>query len=360
MGFSEKQRLVLSTAWKLGHLSTSKHYATIAEVTGLSRKQISNWARNQINRLGSKSMPWKSSDQLISIYNLLPENMRTDKDYFALLAPQLASELSAKREENDVVRTRSRFTAQQRKVLRTAWDRGFLLDHKNYANLSEITGLSRKQISNWARTKINKCGAGCLPQKNTAPISTIFTELYLSLDEVGYSVQHHNPKYLKVEPVQYKQKHEYTPREIWSTSQVASQELPLFPTRNPIKFEKSEQVVPPFPPTVVPKAPPLVNGNSAGYCVPSLSYNPELYTIAGVPQCNMAPDTPISINQIKDWILQHALTGVNEVDDSRVEALSFMVCIAHDEIICYLLRHGWYPTPANKGMKYVRIGSTSF
>jgi len=359
MGFSEKQRLVLSTAWKLGHLTSSENYATIAEVTGLSRKQISNWARNQINRLGSKSMP-KNNGQLISIYNQLPENMRTYKDYLAFLAPQLASELSAKREKNEVVRTKSRFTAQQRKVLITAWDRGFLLDHKNYANLSQITGLSRKQISNWARMKIHRCGEGNLPDKNTAPISTIFAELYQSLEDVGYPFKHEKLQQLKVEPVQYKQKYEQATMDIFSTSPVTSQELPLFPSKCPIKLKKSGHVPLNLPPPVLFQKPTFENLNSLGYGVPTMGYNSQRYTLPGAPRLNMEPNSTVFLTQIKDWILQHALQGVNEVDDRRIEALSFLVCIANDEIIFYLLHHGWYTRPARKGMRYVRIGSTSF
>jgi len=252
MGFTERQRLVLSIAWKHGHISDSKNYGTISEVTGLTRKQVSNWARNQMHKVGENEIPMKSSGDLLSIYWELPDNMKTDKDYLALLSPKLASELSAKREKTKQTRTKARFTKQQRKLLTTAWERGFLCNHKNYANLSQITGLTRKQISNWARTKINKC-QGKMPAKNTAPLSTIFNELSVTLEE-------RDPNRDEKEELREKEsiimtKHQHSDNQDVTMPLLRPPELPLLVSRpipcarSPIKPEESNFAV--LPPRIL-------------------------------------------------------------------------------------------------------------
>lgn len=74
--------------------------------------------------------------------------MRTSKDYCTFLAAEVVPKISLTRWNFDTTGTKARFSSQQRKVLMTAWTKGFLCDHKNYRALSEITGLTRKQISN--------------------------------------------------------------------------------------------------------------------------------------------------------------------------------------------------------------------
>lgn len=69
------------------------------------------------------------------------------------------------------------FTPQQRMVLYCAYGKGYLCDNQHYGPLSEITGLSRKQISNWARKKIKKCARNELPSKNFAPLDVISAQL---------------------------------------------------------------------------------------------------------------------------------------------------------------------------------------
>jgi len=367
MGFSEKQRLVLSTAWQQGHLLDSKNYGTISEVTGLSRKQVSNWARNQIHKIGSKPMPKKYSNDLLSIYYELPQRMRTVKDFLAFLAPRLAYELSAKRERIELTKTKARFTAQQRKVLTTAWERGFLCDHKNYANLSQITGLSRKQISNWARTKIHKC-QGNMPLKNSAPLSTIFTELSLSLEEQDSNGEE---KAEQAEACEDKQWYRHVKRECVQAQKLSTLELHPMPpwpiplATNPIKLQKSSPMVHlPPPPMFGPKLPlPIATFRGYGapnFLAPQLNYDPRSFNFNRVSSSTMVPNSAMPLSELKNWILQYSLNGINEVDDKRVEALSVTVCIADDDIICYLLHHGWYPTAAKTGMRYVRIGSAGF
>jgi len=45
-------------------------------------------------------------------------------------------------------KARMRFTENQRKVLSLSWERGYLCDNEHYGSISEVTGLTRKQISN--------------------------------------------------------------------------------------------------------------------------------------------------------------------------------------------------------------------
>jgi len=344
--FSEKQRIVLHTAWKLGHLNNSKNYGTISEVTGLSRKQISNWARSRINRFGRKPIARKSSSQLISIYYELPEKMRTLKDYHALLVPQLASELRGKMEKHDVMRNKSRFTSQQRKVLMIVWKNGFLCDRKNYASLSQITGLTRKQISNWARTKIHKC-KGNLPQKNSGPLISIFKELSSTLQTVSNVPQPQRVEYINVAPRQFEWQHQHVKKEVTSWESPLLYSSPIPPSMIPNHTQK-----------VVAKEPKLHDLNTNGHWS-SLSYGLYKDTVNGVTDRNMKPNFALLPTEIKNWILEHKFTEIKEVDDKELEALSAILCITHDNIIHYLLQQGWYPTAADMGMKYVRTESTS-
>jgi len=208
--------------------------------------------------------------------------------------------------------------------------------HKNYANLSQMTGLSRKQISNWSRTKIHKC-QGNMPKKNSAPLSTIFTELSLSLEEQNCDGEE---KAEQVEASEDKQWYGHIKREYAQAQKLPIPKLPLMPQ---IKLQNSNPMV--------HLPPPLA---------PHLNYDPRSFNFNRVSSNTIVPNSATPLSELKNWILQYSLNGINEVDDKRVEALSVTVCIADDEIICYLLHHGWYPKPAKTGMRYVRIGSAEF
>ena len=177
MVFTESQRLVLFTGWKHGYLSDVENYGRFSEFTGLSRKQISNWARFQINKLGNVPAPVKSTIPLSSILEDLSlktkiERHRTPEYISGNVSPFIAAVLPMKKKRPSI-----RFTENQRKILSISWDRGLLCDNKHYGSISQITGLTRKQISNWARHRMKKCGKNHLPPKNSAPIKTIFNEL---------------------------------------------------------------------------------------------------------------------------------------------------------------------------------------
>jgi len=81
----------------------------------------------------------------------LPEEQRNIEDYHTLCAAEaevISPGMCAKDRNFSSAEQKRRFKSRQQKVLFTAWKMGFLCDNKNYLFLSEITGLSRKQISN--------------------------------------------------------------------------------------------------------------------------------------------------------------------------------------------------------------------
>ena len=100
--------------------------------------------------------------------------------------------------------TKARFTQQQKNVLFLAFEKGFLCDNKNYTSLSEITGLTKKQISNWSRSQIRKRKEEELPKKNFSSLTTIFKELsgFMIRDSKNLHSQVHKNKQLKHKPQQ--------------------------------------------------------------------------------------------------------------------------------------------------------------
>jgi len=366
MGFTEKQRLILSTAWKQGHLSDNKNYGTISEVTGLTRKQISNWARTKINKLGNKPRPKNGNTPLSRILWELPVEMRTGKDYCTFLAAEVVPKISLKRCNLDTTRTKGRFSSQQRKVLVTAWNKGFLCDHKNYRALSEITGLTRKQISNWARTKINKSRNEDLPQKNCAPLSTIFKELIEGLQDFMSNpptLMNRSPKNIKHEPELLKGIS--SPLEL-PLSSISSHQYPLHPVG--VSFANTSCFTPDL-------KSPIVSDCVQNYTptCPSSMKNVQLSNDVFFPPTDSLqeftiPDetnqrsselsrnsSALLISPVNEWIIQNALKQIDEVDDQKVEVLAILTSSSDDNIIQYLLQHGWSPRHAATGIRYVQL-----
>ena len=52
--FDDMCRRYLKMAWELGYLPGKKHYGLLADFSGLSRKQISDWSRKYSIKLGLK------------------------------------------------------------------------------------------------------------------------------------------------------------------------------------------------------------------------------------------------------------------------------------------------------------------
>lgn len=115
MVFTTEQRETLDIAWERGYLSTKEHYGLLARITGLTRKQISNFGRAQIRKAGSAPLP---------------------------SVEKKASESPGK------------FTDSVRKFLAIAWTWGLLPGKENYSLIQDFTNLSRKQISNWSRARL--------------------------------------------------------------------------------------------------------------------------------------------------------------------------------------------------------------
>jgi len=372
MRFTEKQRLVLFTAWKQGHLSGNKNYGTISKVTGLTRKQISNWARTKINKLANKPPPKKGDTPLISIFYELPLNMRTSLDYSTFLDAESVPRLCDKNRNSDPTCTKVRFTSQQRKVLIIAWEKGFLCDRKNYAEMSEITGLTRKQISNWARARVNRSRKGNLPQKNNAPLSTIFKQLAEGIE--GKSISNppkarnfinHDTQHLKHEP---KPLNGISSQCELSSASILSHQCPPLPV-NELSFignnfnlpQLTSQIASPCVKSHITANPssrkrgqwsndnlfPTFNDSCHGF---TLSNEICAESSNGVSDNSSA----IPLSPVKQWILKNSLKKLNAVDDEKVEVLAVLTCTSHSDIIDYLLQHGWDVHPAPTGFHYVR------
>merc|ERR550534_1956819 len=64
-----------------------------------------------------------------------------------------------------------------------------------------------------------------------------------------------------------------------------------------------------------------------------------------------------SLSPVNQWIINNSLKEINVVDDQKVEVLSGLTCTSYNEIVYYLLQHGWNLKPAATGMQYVRPSS---
>jgi len=128
MGYDMTQKETLEIAWKRGYLSNTKHYTLLEKLTGLNRKQISNWARTQIRRQGSAPLPSINRDPAMNTGNL----------------------------------------SDSKRFLDIAWERGLLPGTENYTLIQDFTNLSRKQISNWSRTRVRKMERGQLNENSAS------------------------------------------------------------------------------------------------------------------------------------------------------------------------------------------------
>jgi len=367
MGFTEKQRLILSTAWKQGHLSDNKNYGTISEVTGLTRKQISNWARTKINKLGNKPRPKNDNTPLSSIFFELPIEMRTSWDYSTLLAAEVVPKISLIRRNLDTTRTKARFSSQQRKVLLTAWNKGFLRDHKNYGALSEIAGLSRKQISNWATAKIKRSSVEDLPQKNLAPLSTIFKELIEGMQDgcmsnPPTSVMNRSLQNIKQESQLLKGMSppgELLPSSISSHQHSLHSVAASLPSYSCLTPDLTQPIVS----DCVQNHTLMCSSSMKSELSSDISFIPpsaccQEFTVpdeTNQRSSKLSKSSSTSlISPVNEWIIQNTLKNIDEVDDEKLEVLAILSDTSYNDISQYLLQHGWNPIPAATGIRYVR------
>jgi len=409
MRFNNEQRAVLFTAYKHGHLSDNKNYKAISELTGLTRKQISNWARKQINMLGKNVLPLTSNSPLSSIFNKLPPNMRTAKNWSTILANE--EDTPQTRCHRNPKMSKARFLPEQRKSLFLAWERGFLCDHKHYGQLSEITGLTRKQISNWARTQINKSEVAAIPQKNVAPLCTIFKELSdcmlkNSRNSLHCHLKHQSgdyktPCHLKDESGDYKppchfndepcdcklqdfirkpddkkllrlnREHLYLKEELisklesWGSRYQSEQHDFAQTTSSSIN---SGRIAPAlrqklFTPDTGTEDPPsqyssgtleMKTSSFVSQACNASILRPFFPTVSK-SNINLKPNVERNISPIKRWVLKSALKGINKLDDKKLEDLSILANTNYHDIIIYLLQNDWHIKPAEHlGIEYLR------
>lgn len=68
--FDDMCRTFLKSAWRLGYLPGKKHYGMLADFSGLSRKQISDWSRKYSIKLGLKRNRKRRIAPLVRITNM--------------------------------------------------------------------------------------------------------------------------------------------------------------------------------------------------------------------------------------------------------------------------------------------------
>jgi len=363
MGFTEKQKLLLFSAWNRGYLSDPENYEILSQVSGLSRKQISNWARIQITKLGDRPLPQKSESHMSSILDDLPAEMRTLENYSAF---RILESASTKRRKLNPKRTKiGTFTAQQNKVLFLAWEKGFLCDNQHYGALSAFTGLTRKQISNWARTRINRGPKEHLPRKNLAPISIIFKD---SPDST------YKDEIKKLTHVKETKQPEYNARQI--KQETVSSLRPQFLPRPSTQLNHKESTVPsqhlPFGSLYSGEVTPQAWRNSSprsatikfstNNMVPNLSNH--LNAFQSLPPTRYRSSQPWlpgttsarkpAMNLVSKCVIQNALKEINQVDDKQIEVLAILTNSSHSDVVYYLLGSSWRAHPVDQGILYKR------
>ena len=326
---------MLFTGWKHGYLCDSESYGIFSEVTGLTRKQISNWARTQITKQGDKPLPSKSCVPLSSIIDEFAkirrlnisgtfENVTT----YPLLHASFSRSLKRKR-------SKVRFTEHQRNILFFAQENGFLRNNQNYGSISAKTGLSRKQISNWARTRIHSTKKHQLPQKNPVPFETIFQTL---------------PKNFCSYPPNITTDHNLeVAKEHFSQNIAPSKFLPILSPRTDYRKMDSSAW--------------LETAGTLLMCGSNVAHQP-MQSLPPFELCsrNVKRDfeqfrPKIDLKMIKP-VLTVALQGINELSDQKVESLAYLTGSNPNDIRDYLLDQGWRIVAAGRGLRYLQAPSS--
>jgi hypothetical protein len=218
-------------------------------------------------------------------------------------------------------------TQKQRELLYKAWNSGYLSDPTNYGFISEVTGLSRKQVSNWARYQIKRLGDKPRPEKSSTPITSIFRS---------------QEKWMKQESVK-------------SLSAVAQNKCPplgyqLQEPKLPISPFKAEDTVRNLLPSK-----PLLNKN------PAFRWTSKDWGRNSGHPGNNSRHTLLILNSIskrlspiEEWCLLNAIKKVHDIDDAELEDLEKVTSTRSIDIVNYLLHNGWYAKPAVRGIRYVR------
>jgi len=249
-----------------------------------------------------------------------------------------------------------RHTKKQRELLYKAWNCGYLNDSKNYGAISEVTGLSRKQVSNWARYQIKKLGNNALPKRSKTPLRSTFKDLPKVKEQNSYSSIQSIPPLGKRSnfplniPSQQKPMKQETAAFLSAVAQSMSS-LPGFPLKEPaiptkpIAFEETVR-------TWLPMEPPLTAHPKFGYTQPSRLSHP----VANHEDHQLMPSSfPNRLSPINQWVLLNAIKNLQELDDAGVEDLERLTSSRSIDISCYLLSHGWKAKPNVRGIRYIRI-----
>jgi len=244
-----------------------------------------------------------------------------------------------------------RYTKKQRELLYKAWNRGYLSDSKSYGAISDVTGLSRKQISNWARYQIKKLGNKPRPKRSNAPLTSIFKNLPRKVEEqnsCAFPVKAPLDTMLNFSgKIPSKQKPTKQTASFLSTVTQNMSPLPGFPLQEltlPTKTVKFEDNVRNWLPVDFALT-------AHGYTQPS-----RVSHLVGTPwHPRIVPSTiPNSLSPFKRWILFEAVKNVKEIDDAGMEDLERLTSIRSIDIACHLLSKGWKAKPAVCGIRYLR------
>jgi len=248
-----------------------------------------------------------------------------------------------------------RHTKKQRELLYKAWNRGYLSDSKNYGAISELTGLSRKQVSNWARYQIKKLGNNLGPKRSKTPHRSTFKDLPKVKEQNSYSSIQSIPPPGQMSnfPLNILSQQKPVKQETAAFLSAVAQgmsSLPGFPAQEPTNPMRPI----PFEETVrswLPMEPQLAAHSNFGYTQPSRCS----HLVANHGDPRLLPSTiPNRLSPINQWALLNAIKNLQELDDAGVEELERLTSTRSIDISCYLLSHGWKAKPNVRGILYIR------
>jgi hypothetical protein len=252
-----------------------------------------------------------------------------------------------------------RHTERQRELLYKAWNFGYLSDPTNYGVISEVTGLSRKQVSNWARYQIKKLGDKPRPEKSSTPIASVFKDLPRR-EEMPHPCAQTTSSPARDKMLQFplnipSQQKQMQQEWVKRLSEVAQNICPPlgYPLQEPklsirpVEFE--DTVCNSLPCTLLLNQYPAFNWTSHDWgCNPGHPGNSLRHTTLNLYS------TSNRLSPIQEWCLLNAIKTVNGIDDAELEDLEKVTNIKSKDIVDYLLNNGWNMKPAVRGIRYVR------
>jgi len=240
------------------------------------------------------------------------------------------------------------FTDAQRNILTMAWKKGYLSDTKNYGLISKITRLSRKQISNWARTQIRKLedeGAP-LPRRcgtNDAPGQ--FTQDCKNFLEIAwnYGLLPGVENYGLIQDFTNLSRKQISN---WSRARVRQAEL-----ESSMKLRAAPLLYPTatqgfsgagYSLAALQQASALAAAQAAQAAVPQLPPAPQTRPLTPVPtNASLKPRAQQTAPHVKSWILDNALLGIQDMTPKKIKSLSALVGLSEQAVKDYLGSKGW-------------------